>query len=61
VGDGVEALADGIAELWGASEAQLDAWSAAAHAAAAANPWSARADAILAALAHAAAPRTGGP
>jgi glycosyltransferase involved in cell wall biosynthesis len=50
VDDGPQAMADGIIEVWNASAAQRDAWSAAAHRAAEANAWSVRADAILGAL-----------
>jgi glycosyltransferase involved in cell wall biosynthesis len=52
VDDGPAAMADGIVTVWNASESQRDAWSAAAHRAAEANAWTARAETILGALAR---------
>jgi glycosyltransferase involved in cell wall biosynthesis len=52
VDDGPVAMAEGILAVWNASEAQRGAWSVAAHRAAEANAWSARAETILGALAR---------
>jgi glycosyltransferase involved in cell wall biosynthesis len=47
VNDDVDGFAAGISQLFDASEAQLDAWSAAAAGAARANSWHARAEQVL--------------
>jgi hypothetical protein len=52
VGDGPAAMADGILAVWDAPPSQRAEWSAAAHRAAEANAWSARAVSILGALAQ---------
>jgi glycosyltransferase involved in cell wall biosynthesis len=52
VGDGPQAMADGLLELWRAPEERRDEWSRAAHRTALANAWPSRAETVLRILAQ---------